>query len=644
MARGERRQNLARLGEIAQVAARHGFGYAFGRKEVPPEALEEGAAGRSRGRRVREMLDELGPTFVKFGQLLSTRPDIVPPDILEELRGLQDDARPEPFEHVRAVVEAELGLTIEQVFAEFDEQPIAAASIGQVHRARLPGGQEVVVKVQRPDAERQISADIQLLYQAAKVARDRIRKLQFIDLVETVDEFARTIRRELDYGIEARNAEVFRRNFAGDETVSVPKIYWRYTTARVLTMERVEGTSLRHLDLDAVVRRRPAEPREPHHPDLDADGLRARLLPRRPASGQHPRARPGPHQRGRLRDDRAAQPARPRGAGAAADRHHQPGRRAPAAAPAGAGRALPARQGGGAGRPAGRHRAALLGHRHRRHRHPRGAEGDLRHGLRDRRHPPRALGDARQDASPPSPGSRSRSRPTSTSSRSPGPTPVRLAADRYRPDRIAGRRARRPHALRRGDARLPLPGVRAARRVQGRRRRDPHQARGLRRGGREARGDRQPAHPLRRRRGALPRPPRSSRSSPTTRTSPASRCWRCPGSSPRSCSWCGSAWASSARGAGELARAQGRPSPRWPRSPTRWGCPSRSPGRWCAAGWPTRRRPASSWRPTAPSRRRRTWRASPRPPTAWRARSGAASRSRCTATTTATESRRPRSW
>jgi ubiquinone biosynthesis protein len=250
MARGERRQNLARLGEIAQVAARHGFGYAFGRKEIPAEALEEGAAGRSRGRRVREMLDELGPTFVKFGQLLSTRPDIVPPDILEELRGLQDDAHPEPFEHVRAVVEAELGLTIEQVFAEFDEQPIAAASIGQVHAARLPGGQQVVVKVQRPDAERQISADIQLLYQAAKVARERIRRLQFIDLVETVDEFARTIRRELDYGIEARNAEVFRRNFAGDDTVSVPRVYWRYTTPRVLTMERVEGTSLRHLDLD----------------------------------------------------------------------------------------------------------------------------------------------------------------------------------------------------------------------------------------------------------------------------------------------------------------------------------------------------------------------------------------------------------
>jgi ubiquinone biosynthesis protein len=250
MARGERRQNLARLGEIAQVAARHGFGYVFGGKEAPPEQVDGAAPARSRGRRVREMLDELGPTFVKFGQLLSTRPDIVPPDILEELRGLQDDARPEPFERIRRVVEAELGLTIEQVFTEFDEEPIAAASIGQVHRATLPGGQQVVVKVQRPDAERQIEADIQLLYQAAKVARERIRRLQFIDLVETVDEFARTVRRELDYGIEARNAEVFRRNFAGDETVSLPRIYWRYTTARVLTMERVEGTSLRQLDLD----------------------------------------------------------------------------------------------------------------------------------------------------------------------------------------------------------------------------------------------------------------------------------------------------------------------------------------------------------------------------------------------------------
>ena len=249
MARGEKRQNLARLGEIAHVAARHGFGYVFSRGEGEGDELGDRGPGRNRGRRLREVLDELGPTFVKFGQLLSTRPDIVPPDILAELRGLQDDARPESFETVRGVVEGQLGLTLEQLFVEFDEEPIAAASIGQVHRAVLPGGQEVVVKVQRPDAERQLAADIQLLHQVAPVARERVQKLQFIDLDGMVDEFERTVRRELDYGVEAANAEVFRRNFAGDDTVSVPRIHWRQTTSRVLTMERVEGTPLSQLDL-----------------------------------------------------------------------------------------------------------------------------------------------------------------------------------------------------------------------------------------------------------------------------------------------------------------------------------------------------------------------------------------------------------
>jgi ubiquinone biosynthesis protein len=246
MARGERRQNLARMGEIAQVAARHGFGYVFGRKEAP-EAL--GAIGRNRGRRVRAMLDELGPTFVKLGQILATRPDLIPADVVAELRGLQDDVSPESFERVRTVVEEELGLTLEQAFVEFDERPIAAASIGQVHRAVLPGGHEVVVKVQRPDAERRIEADIQLMYQAARVAGDNVRKLQFVDMVGVVDQFARTIRRELDYGIEARSAEVFGRQFADDDTVWVPKIHWRQSTSRVLTMERVEGTPLGRLDL-----------------------------------------------------------------------------------------------------------------------------------------------------------------------------------------------------------------------------------------------------------------------------------------------------------------------------------------------------------------------------------------------------------
>ena len=249
-------RQLGRMSEIAQIAARHGFGYLFetrgpaavrsrlGREvEVDPE-------GSPRGQRLREMLDELGPTFVKFGQLLSTRPDIVPPDIVFELKALQDSVTPFPFEQARAVVEEELELTLEQLYLDFEETPIAAASIGQVHRATLPNGRRVVVKVQRPNAPRQIEADLELMYQLARLARERVRALEFIDTVAVVDEFARSIRQELDYRIEARNAEQFHRNFAGYPHVRVPRVYWSYSRSRVLTLELLEGVQLRDLDTE----------------------------------------------------------------------------------------------------------------------------------------------------------------------------------------------------------------------------------------------------------------------------------------------------------------------------------------------------------------------------------------------------------
>src|ERR671915_301933 len=142
-------RQLGRLSEIAQVAARHGFGYLFDprrldglpfRRRELEVAVEEGS---SRGQRLRAMLDELGPTFVKFGQLLSMRPDIVPPDVVAELRGLQDDVRPFPYAEVEQTIVADLGQPVERLFLEFDETPIAAASIGQVHRAKLPNGRIV---------------------------------------------------------------------------------------------------------------------------------------------------------------------------------------------------------------------------------------------------------------------------------------------------------------------------------------------------------------------------------------------------------------------------------------------------------------------------------------------------------------------
>jgi ubiquinone biosynthesis protein len=239
-----KQRNLGRLSEIAQVAVRHGFGYLVeGRKHSELE-------GSARGRHLRDMLDELGPTFVKFGQLLSTRPDVVPPDIVAELRSLQDDVRPFPFADVEQTIREDLGQPIARLFTDFDETPLAAASIGQVHRATLPNGRDVVVKVQRPNAPKQIEADLSLLYQAARLAKERIRALDFIDTNDIVDEFARSIRQELDYRMEGRHADAFHKDFAGHPHVAIPRVYWTYTRSRVLTLERLDGVQLGDLDFE----------------------------------------------------------------------------------------------------------------------------------------------------------------------------------------------------------------------------------------------------------------------------------------------------------------------------------------------------------------------------------------------------------
>jgi ubiquinone biosynthesis protein len=247
-------RSLGRISEIAQVAVRHGFGYFFHRNRLSDLVPGDGRPAdeelpSERGRRLREMLDELGPTFVKFGQLLSMRPDVLPPDIIAELRGLQDDVSPFPYEQVEEVMIADLGQPVERLFRDFDPVPMAAASIGQVHRATLPNGREVAVKVQRPGAPRQIEADLNLMYQAARIAKERVRALDFIDAHALVDEFARSIRQELDYRGEARNAETFRKNFAGHPHVRIPRVYWTYTRSRVLTLEYMEGTQVADIDV-----------------------------------------------------------------------------------------------------------------------------------------------------------------------------------------------------------------------------------------------------------------------------------------------------------------------------------------------------------------------------------------------------------
>ena len=255
MASRSRASNLGRLSEIAQVAVRHGFGYLLARHHlsdlIPGHRrlrLGEITATSERGRHLRAMLEELGPTFVKFGQLLSMRPDILPPDVIAELRGLQDDVRPFASSDAQRVIQQDLDQSLERLFLEFDETPIAAASIGQVHRAVLPNGHVVAVKVQRPGAPEQIEADLALLYQLARIIKERVRALDFVDVRAIVDEFSRSIRRELDYHQEGRNADKLRRQFAANPHVRVPHVYWTYTRAHVLTLEFLEGTKLADLD------------------------------------------------------------------------------------------------------------------------------------------------------------------------------------------------------------------------------------------------------------------------------------------------------------------------------------------------------------------------------------------------------------
>ncbi|MFA5683846.1 MAG: ubiquinone biosynthesis regulatory protein kinase UbiB [Lysobacteraceae bacterium] len=214
-------------------------------RPVVPRASAEVAA-LSRGARLRLALQELGPIFVKFGQILSTRRDLVPEDIADELARLQDRVAPFDGAQARRIVEAALGRPITQCYAEFDETPLASASIAQVHAARLleadgSPGREVVVKVLRPDIDRQIAADIALLTGLAEIVDRHHPNADKIRPLDVVAEIEGTLLGELDLQREGANASVLRRNWQGSDDLYVPEVFWPLSTARVLTLERVRG-------------------------------------------------------------------------------------------------------------------------------------------------------------------------------------------------------------------------------------------------------------------------------------------------------------------------------------------------------------------------------------------------------------------
>lgn len=252
-----RRRYAARYRQITTTLVAHGFGGLVApigislrgrlpRRRMPAVdgATPPQGVGATRPMHLRLALEELGPVFIKLGQILSTRADLLPPEYIAELIKLQDHVPPAPFAAIEQVIETELGQPIAAAFAEIDPTALATASIGQVHAARLRDGSDVVVKVQRPGVDRLVAEDLAILTDLAGVATRRMRLARQLGAAGLVSEFAWTLHGELDYLREGRNAERMARMFANDPRVHIPRIVWSHTTGRVLTMERLRGVRI----------------------------------------------------------------------------------------------------------------------------------------------------------------------------------------------------------------------------------------------------------------------------------------------------------------------------------------------------------------------------------------------------------------
>ncbi|TCO63604.1 2-polyprenylphenol 6-hydroxylase [Caldanaerobacter subterraneus] len=253
-------QHLRRYREIIFVFIKYGFGAIIDnigilkhinvRRKILKQTNDENIAKLSRGERLRLALEELGPTFIKMGQILSTRSDILPKDVIKELEKLQDKAPAFSFDEVKSVIQNEFGESLEEAYAEFEPTPLAAASIAQVHKALLWSGKTVVVKVQRPGIEKIIAQDMRILEDIAKFVDNHTKYGKIYNFTKMVEDFKKRLEEELDFRIEGENAEKFKKNFLKDKKVKIPSIIWTHTTRRVLTMEYIGGIPLN--DFNAI--------------------------------------------------------------------------------------------------------------------------------------------------------------------------------------------------------------------------------------------------------------------------------------------------------------------------------------------------------------------------------------------------------
>ncbi|UAK17240.1 ABC1 kinase family protein [Sporolactobacillus terrae] len=254
---GKHIRHLKRYREIVSVLVKYGFGYLVKDvglfhllslpKQIAADLSGNGQEQRSLGQRIRLMLEELGPTFIKLGQLLSLRTDILPEQIADELRNLQDQVTPVNVESIKQIIAEEFGAPVEDVFARFDDSCIAAASMGQAHYAQLKSGEKVAVKIRRPDIESVVANDIEILWDLASLVDKRYEWARTYQVLDLVEEFSTAVHKELDYTLEARNTKKLYSFFRDNDQVVIPKVYDDYSSARVLTLDYINGYKVQDL-------------------------------------------------------------------------------------------------------------------------------------------------------------------------------------------------------------------------------------------------------------------------------------------------------------------------------------------------------------------------------------------------------------